>query len=128
MDFYYNNLEYNIEPIVLSNRTFSLSWITIRFSENVNPIQAQQITLDVLSRFDPDFVLNPVWSVDVYQNKFKEIKTLTRTVLIGSAISIFVAMLGLLAIHLYSAVRRTKEIGIRRIHGAEKSSVSVEGI
>jgi len=58
-----------------------------------------------------------------YKDKFKEIKTLTLTVVIGSIISIFVAMLGLLAIHLYSSMRRTKEIGIRRIHGAEKASV-----
>ena len=48
---------------------------------------------------------------------------MTLIIFIGSAISIFVAMLGLLAIHLYSSKRRTKEIGIRRVFGAEKSSV-----
>jgi putative ABC transport system permease protein len=37
---------------------------------------------------------------------------------VGSLLSVFLAMLGLLAIHLYSAIRRTKEIGIRRILGA----------
>ena len=122
-DFYYDNPVLNIAPIVLINRVYNLRNINLRFNENVNPLQARQITLEVLQKFDPDFVLDPIWSVDIYQNKFKEIKTLTRTVLIGSAISIFIAMLGLLAIHLYSAVRRTKEIGIRRIHGAEKTSV-----
>ena len=121
-DFYYEDPSLSIAPIAL-NRVPYPGIINIRFSENVNPVQAQQITLDVFHKFDPDFVLNPIWSVDIYQNKFKEIKTLTRTVLIGSAISIFVAMIGLLAIHLYSAVRRTKEIGIRRVHGAEKTSV-----
>ena len=50
---------------------------------------------------------------------------MTRIILIGSALSIFVAMLGLLAIHLFATVRRTKEIGIRRIHGASKTSVFV---
>ena len=122
-DFYYDNPALNIAPIVLINRVWGAGCLYLRFNENVNPVQARQITLDVLRKFDPDFVLDPIWSVDIYQAKFKEIKTLTRTVLIGSAISIFVAMLGLLAIHLYSAVRRTKEIGIRRIHGAEKTSV-----
>jgi putative ABC transport system permease protein len=122
-DFYYDNPAYNIAPIVLSNICYNLGVLNIRFNEKVDPIQARQITSDVLRKFDPDFVLNPIWSVDIYQGKFKEIKTLTRTNFIGSAISILVAMLGLLAIHLYSAVRRTKEIGIRRIHGAEKTSV-----
>jgi putative ABC transport system permease protein len=105
------------------NRVFSAGIITIRFNENINPERARQVTLDVLKRFDPDFVISPIWGVDVYKNKFKEIKTLIRIVFIGSAVSIFVAMLGLLAIHLYSAVRRTKEIGIRRVHGAERTSV-----
>ena len=121
-DFYYGDPAMSIAPIAL-NRVSNPRFIYIRFNESVNPIQAQQIVLNVFREFDPDFVLNPVWSVDIYKDKFKEIKTLTLTVVIGSIISIFVAMLGLLAIHLYSSMRRTKEIGIRRIHGAEKTSV-----
>jgi len=123
-DFYYDDPAISIAPIALC-RVFSPANINIKFNENVNPIQAKQITEEVFRRFDPDFILNPVWSVDIYKAKFKEIKTLTLIIFIGSAISIFVAMLGLLAIHLYSARRRTKEIGICRIHGAEKSSVFV---
>ena len=41
----------------------------------------------------------------------------------GSLLSLLLAMLGLLAIHLYSAVRRTKEIGIRRINGATRGEI-----
>jgi putative ABC transport system permease protein len=123
-DFYFNSPEQSITPIALS-RIFQPWIINVRFGENVNPFHAQQITLDVLRRFDSDFVLNPVWNINVYQSKFASIKTVTRIVMIGSGISIFVAMLGLLAIHLYSAVRRTKEIGVRRIHGANKTSVFV---
>jgi len=122
-DFFYDNPVLSIAPIVLINRTYYSGAINIRFNENVSRDRAHQITLDVLRRFDSEFVLNPLWCTDIYQAKFKEIKTLTRIVLIGSVISIFIAMLGILAIHLFSAVRRTKEIGIRRIHGAEKTSV-----
>jgi len=122
-DFYYGDPALSIDPIVLINRVYSLRTINIRFNENTNPVESQQIVLKVFRKFDPDFVLNPTWSIDIYKAKFKEIKTLILTVLIGSAISIFVAMLGLLAIHLYSSMRRTKEIGIRRVFGAEKTSV-----
>jgi len=121
-NFYYGDPAMSIAPIAL-NRVTDTRLINIRFSENVNSVQAQQIALKVFRKFDPDFVLNPIWAVDIYKDKFKEIKTLTLTVLIGSVISIFVAMLGLLAIHLYTSMRRTKEIGIRRVLGAEKTSV-----
>jgi putative ABC transport system permease protein len=123
-DFHYNDPMQNIEPLVLS-RIFRPSVINIRFNENINLARAREITLGVLQRFDPDFVLNPIWSSDIYESKFRPIKTMTRIVLFGTGLSIFVAMLGLLAIHLYSAVRRTKEIGVRRVLGASKSSVFV---
>ncbi|MDR2149036.1 MAG: FtsX-like permease family protein, partial [Tannerella sp.] len=121
-DFFYDNPSLGIAPIVLTNRPYSINF-NIRFRENVPPDRARQIISEVFRRFDPDFILNPIWCTDIYKAKFKEIKTLTRIVLIGAAISIFVAMLGLLAVHLFSIVRRTKEIGIRRIHGARKDSI-----
>ena len=121
-DFYYENPASAIAPIALS-RVFNPQLIYIRFNENVNSAKARQITMDIFHKFDPDFVLNPVWSVDIYKSNFNGIKKNTRIIFVGSVISIFVAMLGLLAIHLYSASKRTKEIAVRRIHGAEKKSI-----
>jgi putative ABC transport system permease protein len=123
-DFYYGNPVLSVEPLMLF-RVFNAGIVNIRFNEKVNPIHARQITEDIFHQFDPDFVLNPIWNEDIYKEKFKGIKTSTRMILIGTITSIVVAMLGLLAIHLFSAVRRTKEIGIRRIHGAKKMSVFV---
>ncbi|MDR1525420.1 MAG: ABC transporter permease [Tannerella sp.] len=123
-DFYYNNPVLSIEPIVLT-RVFNPGMINIRFREGVSSIRAHETVTSVFQQFDPEFVLNPVWSVDLYARKFREIKTMTSLVLIGSLIAVFVAMFGLLAIHLFTAMRRTKEIGIRRIHGAGRGSVFV---
>ncbi|MDR1341836.1 MAG: ABC transporter permease [Prevotellaceae bacterium] len=123
-DFYYNNPVLNIEPIVLS-RVFGPSVVNIRFAEGVSPTRAREVALDVFRQFDPEFVLNPWWGADIYASKFRELKMVTRMVLIGSLAAIFVAMLGLLAIHLFTAMRRTKEIGIRRVHGAGRTSIFV---
>jgi putative ABC transport system permease protein len=123
-DFHYDNPVLSVAPIVL-NRVFDAQAINIRFNENVNRVQAQKITQDVFRQFDAGFVLNPIWNIDIYAGKFKEIKTITRIVLIASLVSLFIAMLGLLAIHLFSAMRRIKEIGIRRIHGAESASIFI---
>jgi putative ABC transport system permease protein len=123
-DFYYDNPVASIAPLALS-RVFNPSVVSIRFAEGVNPARASEVAATVFRQFDPEFVLNPTWNVDIYAGKFKEIKTLTRIVLVGSLAAIFVAMLGLLAIHLFTTTRRTKEIGIRRVHGAGHVSVFV---
>ena len=121
-DFYYDNPALSIQPIALS-RVFRGEIVNIRFAENVDRVRAREITLEVLQRFDPYFVINPVWSVDIVQSRFESIRMMTRIVFFGALFAIFVAMLGLLAIHLHSAVRRTKEIGVRKVYGASKMSV-----
>ena len=123
-DFYYYNPALSIEPIVLT-RVFDPVDINIRFREGVSPVRAHETAQAVFRQFDPEFVLNPIWSADLYAGKFKEIKTVMQMTLTGSLVAIFVAMLGLLAIHLFTAMRRTKEIGIRRIHGAGRTSVFI---
>ncbi|MDR1436639.1 MAG: ABC transporter permease, partial [Candidatus Symbiothrix sp.] len=123
-DFYYNDPVLKIEPIVLQ-RVFNPSFLQIRFNKNVSRVHAEEIATEVLRQFDPGFILNPQWSADIYAGKFKEIKTVTRLVLAGSSVSLFVAMLGLLSIHLFTSMRRIKEIGLRRIHGANPGSVFV---
>jgi putative ABC transport system permease protein len=121
-DFYYDNPVLSVAPIVLSRVTYP-SIINIRFDDRVEMIRAQKMAEDIFRQFDPDFVLNPIWNEQIYSGKFKEIKTVTRIVLIASITSLLIAMLGLLAIHLFSTMRRIKEIGIRRIHGAETASI-----
>jgi putative ABC transport system permease protein len=121
-DFCYDNPAAGIAPMLFS-RIYNPATFNIRFNEGVSRIRARELTEEAIRRIDPAFVLSPMWSADIYSAKFKAIKTVTLIVLLGSLIAIFVAMLGLLAIHLFSAMRRTKEIGIRRIHGAERSSV-----
>ncbi|MDR0667580.1 MAG: ABC transporter permease [Prevotellaceae bacterium] len=121
-DFYYDNPSLRIEPIVLT-RVFSPGALNIRFREGVDRLRAQETALAVFRQFDPEFVLNPTWSEDIYASQFNGIKTIMQMTLIGSLVAIFVAMLGLLAIHLFTAMRRTKEIGVRRIHGAGRGQI-----
>jgi putative ABC transport system permease protein len=84
---------------------------------------ANELARKAFGKHDSEFIPNPVWSEDVYTNKFSGMKRDSQVLLIGSLFSIFIAMIGLLAIHLYTAKRRTKEIGIRRINGASPQTI-----
>jgi putative ABC transport system permease protein len=123
-DFCYAEPHEEIQPLVLS-----LSWgamaqiFYMKFDENLNRQKAIESISDIFNKFDPNFVLNPVWSEDIYTTKFEDIKTQSKIIFYSALLSMFIAMLGLFAIHLYASIRRTKEIGIRKIHGAGTESI-----
>ncbi len=124
-DFIYAEPTDKIQPLVMSTNYVNAKIITIRFSENIQRANAETIALNTLRMFDPEFVVNPVWSDDIYRAKFESIKTHSQIVLAASLLSLFISMLGLIAIHLYATIRRVKEIGIRRINGASRQAVFI---
>ena len=121
-DFIYGHPADVIQPLAFS-RAWGLSYFYLRLHEDTDRIAAQRQVETTLRKFDPDYVLSPMWSEDIYESKFAGVNYQGRILFVGSILSIVLAMLGLLAIHLYSAVRRTKEIGIRRINGATRGEI-----
>ncbi|GAB6122019.1 ABC transporter permease [Dysgonomonas termitidis] len=121
-DFYYDSPANSIAPIVLT-RVRGAGLLYIKYDEHVSRRTAQEVTVNTLRKFDPDFYLNPMWSEDIYKAKFDTIKTQGKVIMISSFLSIFIAMLGLVAMHLYSTMRRIKEIGIRRVNGASVENI-----
>lgn len=121
-DFCYAYPFDKIAPIALSKTNWG-GTIYIRFREGTDRRQALEKTAEVFHQFDPDFILNATWSEDIYNQKFETFATTSRVITLASLLSIFIAMLGLVAIHLYTTVRRTKEIGIRRINGATPEAI-----
>jgi putative ABC transport system permease protein len=121
-DFVYDDPSGEVQPLALAP-PWGVGLIYVRLLEGTDRLEAQSSVQTTLRKFDPDFMLSPVWSEDIYENKFAGINSMGRIIFIGSLLSIVLAMLGLLAIHLYSAFRRTKEIAIRRINGAERTEI-----
>ncbi|WP_029905003.1 ABC transporter permease [Prevotella sp. 10(H)] len=121
-DFYYDSPANTIEPIILT-RVGWLGLLYIKFDESLSRRDAEELTLTTLRKFDPEFYLNPTWSSDIYNAKFDVIKTQAKVISIASFLSILIAMLGLVAMHLYTTMRRTKEIGIRRVNGASSANI-----
>ncbi len=124
-DFFYDDPEGVIQPL-----TFGPTWnggtpamYYVRLHEGADQVAAQAAVQNAMRKFDPDFVLSPRWSEDIYDSLFSEIDNHGQILFAGSILSLILAMLGLLAIHLYSVVRRIKEIGIRRINGASRGEI-----
>jgi putative ABC transport system permease protein len=79
--------------------------------------------LAVFRQYDPEYVMNPRWCDEIYESKFEKEKSLSEIVAASTVLSLIIALLGLFAIHSYTASRRTKEIGIRKVFGSKSWSI-----
>ncbi len=122
-DFYYDSPARAVAPIVLTCYKSYPSVVYVRFDPTVKKSEATQIILPVFKQFDPDFVLNPTWCDDIYIHKFEKERSLSKVVTASTVLSLIIALLGLFAIHSYSASRRTKEIGVRKVMGETSWSI-----
>jgi putative ABC transport system permease protein len=135
-DFNFQSLHNKIDPLVLSMRPDSI----VRYSENVNFAFSPQPRISVRLK-GGDLAAN----VNLLREAWKKIaptqdfeyqfldETLaaqyqqeTRTGLIvrlASALSIFIACMGLFGLATLAVVRRTREIGIRKVMGASTGSI-----
>ena len=120
-DFNYRSLHYPLLPLV------------IRFVENSGNIfirtQPGQIaeTLKLLDKTWAEFNINrPLeyqFHDDIVRSHYEKDQQAKKLLLILSIISITIACIGLYAISFFIIVRKTKEIGIRKVNGAGVSNV-----
>ncbi|WP_103068884.1 ABC transporter permease [Aquimarina sediminis] len=121
-DFNFRSLHQKVEPLALRLEPLSSRYITLKVQS-----KDLQATIDKISRIWSSIVphrpflysfldqsFNGQYEADI---RFKKLFTLF------SCLAILIACLGLLGLATYSAVQRTKEIGIRKVLGAEVSSI-----
>jgi putative ABC transport system permease protein len=122
-DFYYDTPSKVVEPLVLTGYATYPAVIYIRFNPALAKSDAIASILPVLKEIDPNFTLNPVWCDEIYSRKFNNERSMSEIVKASTVLSLIIALLGLIAIHSYSAARRTKEIGVRKVFGETTISV-----
>jgi putative ABC transport system permease protein len=120
-DFNFRSLHYPIQPLVIT-RIDNCDNVFIKIkndqiSEVVKILQKQWKKYNILYPLNYEF-----HDEVVAENYVKDLQA-KRLLLILSVISITIACVGLYAISFFTIIRRTKEIGIRKINGAKVSEV-----
>tara|TARA_R100001143_G_C3361057_1_gene135798 strand:+ start:108 stop:713 length:606 start_codon:yes stop_codon:yes gene_type:complete len=72
----------------------------------------------VMSRINEDIVVDPILLKDSLESQYSTESQLSRLILMFSAISLVVSLMGLYGVLSYIIDRRRKEFGIRRVVGA----------
>lgn len=123
-DFIYNDVYSNGAPMILFNGDYASTVIAVRFKPNVNLSQALEKTGNVIKKANPGFPFE-YWFADKDFNDLFASETLISNLAgLFSILAIFISCLGLFGLAAYTAERRTKEIGIRKVLGASVTGLT----
>jgi putative ABC transport system permease protein len=123
-DFHYVSLRTEIEPMILLLYPEGCSRIVIRISSENTP-GTLEFMGKVWKKYAGDFAFNYRFLDESLDTLYRREQRVGRIINVFTLFSILVSCLGLFGLASFMALRRTKEIGIRKVLGASISGVVV---
>ncbi|MBL7828994.1 MAG: ABC transporter permease [Saprospiraceae bacterium] len=118
-NFVFNNPYRNTDPMVMMLAPSSnMSNFFVRFKNNDQWKNTIAQIEQCFKKVNPAYPFEYRFVKDEYQKTFSEMKSVGRLGLVFGGLAIFIAALGLFGLSAFVAERRKKEIGIRKVLGA----------
>ncbi|TPE42973.1 ABC transporter permease [Pontibacter mangrovi] len=121
-DFHFKSLYEKVEPTVLQIFPDAYWKVAVKLDGSAIAGTIEQVK-KVWCQFSPDYPIEYVFMDENFDKMYKAEDKLKTLLWIFTGIAIFVACLGLFGLAAYAAERRKKEIGIRKVLGAENASI-----
>ena len=125
-DFRFNLLinRHEIEPLVLQNRPAEFKYVNVKIDAHnlrstITELEAAWKRIDPIHPFKYQFFDDEL--AETHQGIFDVVSIISFI----AFLAISIACLGLLGMATYTAERKTKEVGIRKVLGAEEFSIAV---
>jgi putative ABC transport system permease protein len=122
-DFIYNDVYGAGAPLILIPGSYSATVMALRFRQNVNLGEALAKTETVMKEENPGYPFEYNFADEGFNALFAAETLIGKLAGVFAALAVFISCLGLFGLAAYTAERRTKEIGIRKVLGA-----SVQGL
>ncbi len=123
-DFIYNDVYGSSAPLILVNGGYAATVMAVRFKPNVNLLQALEKTGEVMKKENPGIPFEYKFADKDFDAIFSA-ETLIGTLAgVFATLAVFISCLGLFGLAAYTAERRTKEIGIRKVLGASVTGLT----
>ena len=116
-DYSFETLHKNIEPLAILLETNYSSMINIRIDSD-NWTNVMDEIDGIWKDFSPNFPLEFNFVDKYLQAKYKKEIEFSRLFILFSVISILIACLGIIGLISFTIQRKSKEIGIRKVNGA----------
>ncbi|HEY4650058.1 MAG TPA: FtsX-like permease family protein [Pontibacter sp.] len=121
-DFHFASLYDKVEPTVLQIYPGAYVKVAVKV-DGANMANTLPLVKDVWSRFSPDYPLEYIFMDENFEQMYKSEDKLKTLLWIFTGLAIFVACMGLFGLAAYAAERRKKEIGIRKVLGADNHTI-----
>jgi len=126
-DFHFESMQQEIKPLAMLGFLKNLKWHPPRYiSAKINSsdiVSTINFIQNEWNRFLPNVPFEYSFLNEDYDNIYKREATAGKTITIFSLLAIFVGCLGLFGLASFTAVQRTKEMGIRKVLGASHSNI-----
>ena len=116
-NFNYESAANVVQPLVITCYGKHIENITVRIAEHSNPAQVMQKVAGVLHSFDSGYIVSSKLVSDTYNEYYKGEERISQLTKMGAVLAVVIVMMGIFMLVSQSIVRRTKEIGIRKVLG-----------
>jgi predicted permease len=126
-NFLFNNVIQSVEPLIITCRPESKDnyrWLNIRLRAGSALADRLGKVKAVVKANNPDYPFDYLFTDEAYSRRFGMEDECAALATIFAILAIFISCLGLLGLAAYTAERRMREIGIRKVLGASVSSLA----
>lgn len=125
-DFNFQSLRQPIAPLVIgywSNPVRSIDYFTLKLSRGADPSEVVEKAKLVHRKFDESTAMEYHFLDQQLALFYAEEQQVRKVFSIGAALMILIACMGLFGMASFTVQKRTKEIGVRKVLGASRSSL-----
>lgn len=123
-DFAFDNMMGEADPLVFRCYPENFGYMYVRLKKHVNVEKAMAKVESIVKTNNPAYPFNYIFMDDEFDRLFKKEMLIGKLSRIFALLAIVITCLGLFGLSAYTAERRTKEIGIRKVLGASVSGIT----
>ena len=121
-DYHFQSLHEPIKPIAHTRFSPFIQYMPVRIAPG-DTAKTLEAIRKVMQKFDPDYVFSYFFMDKDLRQSYEQEERSAKLVGFAAALSIIVSLLGIYALTSFTIIKRTREIGIRKVLGATAGSI-----
>ncbi|HWB27284.1 MAG TPA: ABC transporter permease [Chitinophagaceae bacterium] len=123
-DYVYDDMYGSPDPVIFGCAPANASLMYVRIKPGVQNSQALARLEAIMKRYNPGYPFEYSFVDDEFNNLFSSEMLIGQLSRIFATLAIIISCLGLFGLSAYTAERKTKEIGIRKVLGANVTGIT----